>query len=106
MRRAGDKCDEILVDSLVRIVFTTKERAVAPGSNSKSKISPCFRASRFVLDVKGLCVPTEEYTNVDCHSPHQSLDDDTHSKCCHLVTSFYLWSLNDHFLKLLLSDHK
>jgi hypothetical protein len=67
VRRAGDKCDEILVDSLVRIVFTTKERAVAPGSNSKSKISPCFRASRFVLDVRD-CRPTEEYTNVDCHS--------------------------------------
>jgi hypothetical protein len=68
VRRAGDKCDEILVDSLVRIVFTTKERAVAPGQIQKARYLPVSarRAS-----------PTEEYTNVDCHSPHQSLDDDT-----------------------------
>ncbi len=66
MRRAGDKCDEILVDSLVRL-YPAQGESVAPGSNSKSKISPCFRASRFVLDVRD-CRPTEEYTNVDCHS--------------------------------------
>jgi hypothetical protein len=45
-------------------------------SYGKLRVWVLYTYNVLAIGLEGLCMPTEEYTYVDCHSPHQSLDDD------------------------------